>query len=620
MVPSINKEVPGPMNADMCHTSALNGQPAAETQRNSRFHYFKKLVQTILVYPEITATKLLYRSIKLVTWVSLKTVGYRISGYHNEAHDFFEKNYIDTVKAFRDLVFIPAIAKRAFQDMIAHHEKANADITPKLPKDYLNVDYTKSLHQYSSYLHGCATFNVINPQNICEFPATSDAFLKTIMASHLFKPGIMAINFGSPNVATFVTERKEGGEDGNVETWKVDAFSLKRKPMEWHPTHGKIQSGVFLVPTNLPEEALKSFKDAASSMQNRKDITCVNTNCRVLQKAGFSIEGVAMEDVVFPTTMVEHLLFRNVFYTDSSGKKTKVHFDIVNTTGKSLEQYFEEVDTAVVSTRLRHIQRDKDTEDQKRARGAAAKALIKQEEERLKAEQQLSRQESIAEINGEYSHRRKVSVSVPSCFGDLIAHIWGRHTLYELDLSDKKQEIADTFKALAQQRNSNDVKLKPFPQSKPSFGTRLKKNIFFSGPMIRFLRRHMMGRVDTIDVNTQDIFKYMETTPGGRFNYALLDEKIVISWVHANGTKNEKVRKTADWALSKHALLAGREDVYCSGEMWYDETQKCIVMNGDSGTYTPSPDRVDTVVGLANTFFEAESHGYKFAVAHEEPK
>ena len=136
---------------------------------------------------------------------------------------------------------------------------------------------------------------------VTEFPAANDPMLKTVMASNIFKPGIMAINFGIPNVSTFVTKLEK---DGITQTVKVDAKSLRREAMTYHEkVTGKIQSGVFLIPSNLPKEALERFEKAAKDLEGSKDITCVNTNCRVLQQAGFSIEGVTMDDVVFP----EHL-------------------------------------------------------------------------------------------------------------------------------------------------------------------------------------------------------------------------------------------------------------------------------------------------------------------------
>ena len=407
--------------------------------RPSRLHFFGKLVQTILLRPITTTATLAYRIVNLLTWVPLKGGLYKVCGYHTKSAAFFESEYLKTVKAVRDVLFIPSVAIRACEDLVATREKFVDDIARRPSQDYLNVQYTKGFQQFSSYMHGCETFEVTCPQGIIEFVATSDAALKTIMASHLFKPGIMAINFGSPNVAAFVTEKKA---DGSVQTVKVDAKSLWREPMSYHATNGKIQSGVFLVPTNLPKEALDRFKQAAEKMAGRKDITCVKTNCQVLKEAGFSIEGVALEGVIFPKTLMEHLLFRNVCYTDSKGIKHKVHFDILNTTQHSLEDFFEEVDTAVVGTRLRHRRRNADTVEDQRARGAAAQALIAQEAARLAAAGPAQRNKD------EYLGQRKVTVSVPSFLGDAIARIWGRHTMYEVDLSDKRKEISRAFQGL----------------------------------------------------------------------------------------------------------------------------------------------------------------------------
>ncbi|GAB4230974.1 MAG: hypothetical protein Tsb0021_09180 [Chlamydiales bacterium] len=491
--------------------------------------------------------------------------------------------------------------KRTFMDMISRKEDFVDDLKCKSSEDYLKVPYTSNFQQFSSYLHGLKTFEVIKPTGITEFAATADGSLNTVMASHFLKPDMMAINFGCPNVATFVTEEQD---DGSVQTIKVDAKSLKRAPMSYHPTNGKIQSGVFFVPKNLPEEALERFKAAAKNLEGRKDITCVNTNCRVLKDAGFSIEGAAMEDVFFPTTFMEHLLYRNVFYTDSQGVKHKVHFDILNTTKQDIESYLERVDTAVVGTRLRHKRRNADTEENQRIRGEAAKVLIAEEKNRLQ-------QMAVNSIKDDDLGRRKITVSVPSYLGNAIARIWGRHTMYEVDLSDKKEEIAQAFEELAAQRNEEST-LRPFPQENPSLGTRLKRDFFFTRPVIRFLRRNMKGNEDTVHLQTQDLFNHLKSTDGDHLNYVLLKDKIVLARVKANGNSNEAHRKTADWALSKHALLANREEVYCSGEMWYDKNKDRFMVNDDSGTYKPSLERTQLVARLANTFFDTQRFGLTF--------
>ncbi|MFI0435662.1 MAG: hypothetical protein ACH350_08075 [Parachlamydiaceae bacterium] len=589
----------------------LNGVPLNQEvnhqARKTRCYFFLKLLETASLHLAGTTVRLACRTVKLITWVPLKTSFYAMSGFHTESSAFCEHEYLNTVKALRDVLFIPSVAKRAFMGMTATREEFVDDLPRASTTDYLKVKETKSFQQFSSYLYGCKTFEVISPEGVSEIPAAHDPTLKTVMASHLFQPDLMAINFGSPNVAAFVTEESK---DGSVQTLKVDAKSLYREPMSFHPTNGKIQSGVFLVPTNLPKEALERFKAAATKMAGREDVTCVNTNCRVLSAAGFSIEGVSMDAVVFPNTLIEHLLFRHVFYTDLQGKKHKVHFDILNTTKQNLEDYFKDVDTAVVGTRLRHNRRHADTEENQRARGEAAKALIAEEASRL-ANMKTDKPLDDAELG-----KRKITVSVPSSYGDALACFWGRHTIYEVDLSDKAQEISDAFQQhVNQHEEGGQLKLRPFSQEKPNFVTRLKRDLFFSGPVIRFLRRHMMGRVDAIHLHTQDIFKHLKSTKGAHLNYVLLDDKIVLARVNANGDKKQIHRKGADWALSKHALLSGRKEVYCSGEIWYDETKKCFIMNDDSGTYQPTAKRVELAAELANRFFEAKKFQHVFQAA-----
>ena len=592
-------------------TSHANEAPVKhlnDKEVGGRLYFCAKLAQTILLRPITKTVTLGLRTVKLLTWDITKAALYKVSGYHTESADFLKNQYLKTVKAVRDILLIPSVANRARLDIFAPRTKTVDTREQNNTKSYINpkVQCTTSTEPFTSYLHGSAHFEVISPDKIIEFPATSDAVLQTIMASNLFKADVMAINFGSPNVATFVMEAKE---DGSVDAVKVDAKSLKREEMTYHGTKGKIQSGVFLVPTNLPDEALKRFKDAATKLQGRKDITCVNTNCRVLEAAGFSIEGVAMDEIVFPNTMMEHFLFRNVFYTDSKGVKHKIYFDIVNTTTKKLDEYFEGVDTAVVGTRLRHAARHSDTEEKQKARGEAATVMIKEENDRLGGA------ELVAQIDDKYLGRRKFTISVPSFLGSAIARIWGRHTIYELDLSDKREKIAEAFQGLATNDTDKSLKLRPFPQKNPSKSTILKKHVLFSGPVIRFLRRHMMGQVDVIHAYTQDIFSRLKGTKGERLNYVLLDDKIVLARVHANGKSNEQHKKIADWALSKHALLSGRQDVYCSGEMWYDEATNQFMMNQDSGTYEPTFARVEVVARLANEIFDAKKFNHEFTAA-----
>lgn len=589
------------MSVNFNHFSVPVNQDGAHASfglQQGKYHYLKKFTETLFITPITTTTILALRAIKLLTYTPLKSACLMISGYHNESSSYLETQYLKTVKVARDLLFLPSTVKRAYLDLFNTTAALQDDLPSVHTSNYLKVSYTKQFMQYSSHLHGVRSVDVIKPIGITSFEAVSDASLKTVMASHFLPPGMIAINFGVPNVATFATV---DDPNNGVQTIKVDAKSLKRAPMQFHPTNGKVQSGVFIVPKNLPKEAIDRFIETAQQMQGRSDITCVNTNCRILKNAGFSIANVEMDDIVFPGTFFEHLLYRDLYYTDKEGITHKVHFDLLNTTEQSLEEFFETVDTAVVGTRLRHSRRNSDTEENQRERGEAAKAIINEEKKRL------SEMERELIIDGEQP-RREMTVSVPSFLGNMVAKLWGRHTIYEVNLSDKQELIRSAFDELSP--------LSAFPEQNPSLATRLKRDLFFSQLSINFLRRHMMGRADTINLYAQDLFKHLQSTKGARLNYVLLDDKVVMAKVYANEGTNDHHTKAADWALSKHALLASRQNVRCSGEIWYDESTKSFKMNKDSGTYKPENQHLTIAVNLANHIFESKRFGLHFESAN----
>jgi len=126
-----------------------------------------------------------------------------------------------------------------------------------------------------------------------------------------------------------------------------------------------------------------------------------------------------------------------------------------------------------------------------------------------------------------------------------------------------------------------------------------------------------MGEEDSIYLSTQDLLNHLSSTGGEHLNYVVLDDKVVLAKVNANGNRIKGHRKVADWALSKHALLSGRQKVYCSGELWYDRVKKCFIINNDSGTYEPSLERARVAVELINKIFDTKRFGSSFKVAEE---
>lgn len=561
------------------------------TSHPDKYYLYKKLVETILLQPALVTSRLVYRTIKLLAYIPLKSLVVVVSQGSANVKKYLAGELIKTVKAARDVFTVPLKVARVVNDIRSPSTQFRDDNPILKPKDYLKTDYSISFQHFSSEHFPSKNFKVITPKQIKEMPAPSDPSLQAVMGSHFLQKGMMGINFGCPNVALFTTHESKGDE-GSI--YKVDAKSLKREEMQYRDTKGKLQSGVFFIPTNLPEDAIEALKSAAEKLKGRRDLTCVNTNCRILKEAGFTMDGVDLEDCYMPTTFMENVLFRNMYY-----KGQKIHFDIVKTTPLTLQEYFEEIDNAILTTPFRHWTRNYDSKENREARERRAKEIMAQEKEDLSTNPLISQAK-------ENSETREVKVSVTSSLGNFFARLWGRHLVYEINLSDKEQEITQLFE---------NRLLKPFPEKKPSFLTRLKRDFFFSKAAINFIRRHMLGRQDAEQMEGQDILRLLKSSGGARLNYVLLRDKIVIARVNV-ATNNEKLRKAADWALSKHALLANREEIACSGEIWYDQNSDRFLLNGDSGTYKPEPGHVEKVVKLANEIFQTD----RFEISSEESK
>lgn len=540
----------------------------------------KKLAETILLQPLVAIGAILYRTIKILTYVPLKAVAVLAFDGFAEAGNMIELECVKTAKTARNLFVIPLKIARVIND-IRSPGTPFIDNNPSLkPEDYLKTDYNIAFQHFSSEHFSNKNFKIIIPNQIQELPAYNDPSLKAVMGSHFLKSGMMGIGFGSPNVFLFTTHDSDQ-DKGSICT--VDAKSFKREDMKYKDSNGKLQSGLYFIPTNLPKKALEAIENAAKKLEGRRDKTCVNTNCRILKEAGFTMDGVDLEDCYLPTTFMEDVLFRNIYY-----KGQKIHFDIVKTTPLTLEEYFEKIDTAVLTTPLRHWKRRYDTNEDKQARSEEAKKLIAIEKERLKdLPPTLQDDETFKEY--------QIKVGISSSLGDLTARFWGRHTVYEINLSEKKDSIAELF---------DHSLLKAFPQKNAGFVSRLKRDLFFSKRSINFLRKHMIGSQNSVKMKSLDFLRLLKSSGGARLNYTLLHDRIIIARVNVATTKNELHRKAADWALSKHALLANREDVYCSGELWYDQKSNQFFLDNNSGTYYPDAPRVKKTVELANEIFQ----------------
>lgn len=553
------------------------------TSQPNQSYFFKKLAETAFIRPVLTTAIFTYRTAKNLTLVPLMSLVVAAREDREASKDYFAQQTIKTVKSVRDIIVTPLKLHRIVLEMRTATVEYRDDNRRMLPRDYLRTDYRISYQHFSSENFPNKNVKIIIPDLISELPAISDPSLKAVKASHFLQPGILGLDFGCPNVALFTTKEPEEKEEAEVIT--VDAKSLKRADMVIKETGGKMQSGLFFIATNLPTEAQEACETAAKSLEGRRDLSCVNTTCRVLKAAGFTVEGIDLENCYLPAVFMEHLLYRNIYFNGQL-----VHFDLVKTTPLSIEEYLQKIDTATLTTPLRHWVRNSDTDEAKNERSRIANETIAKEAELLQ-DAEPAIWESLQAPEGFVD--RQVKVGISSFLGNFAARFWGRHTVFELDLSDKTNRIQELF---------GKVLLKPFPDEKPSLATRIKRDYLFSKRAITFLRGHMIGNQEADRMGSRDFLRLLKNTNGVRLNYVLLGDRVIIARVHVATTKVFH-KDMADWALSKHALLANREDVNSSGEFWYDRTTQKFYINNESGTYRPDEERLQKTVSLANEVF-----------------
>lgn len=304
-----------------------------------RLHYLKISISACLFRPAIKTFVLFSHIVKLVSWIPGKIIYYKINGEQAKATAFFNNACFKTGKVANDFFNVPSFIIRAVKDFYYNTQLSNEFLsTLQSKKSYLKPEqeYEESIQKIHSDLHGEKSFYVINPKQIDTFASHSKPSLTLVKLSDFLKPKLFAIGIGSPHITSFSLEK----QNDQTYTNKFEASALYLQSRFHQSEQNNIESGVFLLPTNLPPEIFERFHSAIIAREGTRSLTCVNGNCRLLAEAGFSIEGIDLKKVMFPKTFMEHLLFRKVFYTDSHGKKQQVHFDLLNTSSKTLDQYF----------------------------------------------------------------------------------------------------------------------------------------------------------------------------------------------------------------------------------------------------------------------------------------
>lgn len=448
------------------------------------------------------------------------------------------------------------------------------------PHDYLNewINYDIKTETVN---HLFSTGVVDVSGNFKESPSVNKPGLKTINISKILKPGKVFLGFGSPNVFTGIVN-----DDGSVT--QFDAKSLWREAAKITTNkHGNIQSGVILVPINLPEEALIRIQNSSQSIVGKKGVTCLKQNLEVLEGAGFHLEKGKLSSHIFPNNFLAKVMKREIMYTSLESNETiKVEFDVVRTTPQTLDSFYNSILWSQSNTILRHFERAIDSKESKEKRREQAKIIAQENNNRYEEMNALANMKNVVAGNNNAGELFSVSFAYPSYLGAFARYFWNDHILFKLDLT-KYKELVD---------NELPDALKPFDQKKLSWFSWLKKNFLFNYPTIHFINDHMAHDfIDMPSVPGNYIIKALLEHPrldgsNGKYNFVLQGDSLIITRINV-------YNKLADWVLSKHLVISNySDDVRCSGEFWKDQ-QGVLHFNDDSGTYRP---KTETMKGLKN--------------------
>lgn len=402
--------------------------------------------------------------------------------------------------------------------------------------------------------------------------------IKIFKISKVIDKDSIFIGFGKPNV--FVAFPVEGLFH------KFDAKSLKRKPSEIVSTRDWAQSGL-IIDIKKPTEAMqKAIETSSKSFEGSRYMTCVNANGRMLNRAGFTSGGKDLSTYYFPMTMAKQIIRNGLEFQGQP-----VDFDIVKTMPNYLESFGLSVIKSQWLTFYRHFSRYYNIQSKKYKILKSIKGLKdKIKSAFLKKEESIVLEEKVVMYPEDKASRNDIEMSIttPSKLGLGVRMLCGPHAFYEVKYQNEKIN-----ELLPKQ-------LKEYEAKTSGFITTLKKDVLFSKPVVKFIRKHLANtKEEFLNSSEKDLYNMIRTdtpTVPNKYNLIITSESIYVIKI---GIKY----KLVDWILSKHVLLSGySNDVRFAGEFWKESDGK-VFFNNNSGTYAPSEDMLDSAKIILNDAF-----------------
>lgn len=389
--------------------------------------------------------------------------------------------------------------------------------------------------------------------------------IKVFKIENVVKENYIFIGFGKPNVFLGYKEQDKW--------FKFDAKSIKRATSKITDTRGFAQSGLIFVIKNSNVDMMNKIKNSSQKFVGTTNWTCVNSNCRVLQDAGFTSGDQPLSDFYFPMPLARHIIKNGLYF---NGEKVELEFI------KTVQNYLESFGMSVIRSQWNTLYRH--TKRYLRAKRKHSKSLeILNNIKKKIIPQKTSNNEKLEDVvtyfpsDIECEKNLKLTISKPSRFGVMLRWIWGPHSFFSIE--QKTNTIEEYL----------PEKLKAYDKKETTFVNCAKQYILFSKPVIKFIRRHLHKTEEIFDNSSErDLYNMIRTHTENKphkYNLVITGDKISV-------IKIEIKYGLIDWILSKHVLLSGySKDVRYAGEFWKSENGD-IYFNNNSGTYAPNNNAV----------------------------
>ncbi|MBS1992244.1 MAG: hypothetical protein JSS83_17095 [Cyanobacteria bacterium SZAS LIN-3] len=445
-----------------------------------------------------------------------------------------------------------------------------------------NQGYAAHFERRPEFLFGNA-----NVPNVVDASTVRERTVADLKVFHI--PSVFSgrdevfIGFGIPNAYLVVP-------DGNGGYQKFAGKSLRRAPSVIEDTREWAQSGILLRFKNLPAGAVERLRAAMKVHHGNKYWTCVNANLRVMEDAGFSAGKRKLSSIYMPKAMLAYLLQNELKYEGQT-----IDLEWIRTTPSSVERHAWQIMKAEAWTFCRHAERKLQPAAKKNKFMARLLAFtsgkISNRDQKI-----AQRKREVAPALPEdvvYEKDIRIQVARTSMLGTWIRQLGGgTHAFFEGTQDRVKSEsfLSET--------------LKPFPQAKPSWSTRLKKAVLFSRPVVAAIR-HVLARdfseirADDIAFSERDVYDMLRThsaSSANKYNIVLTRRSIILARISVGA-------KLLDWILSKHVLMSGyAPDVIFAGEMWKD-AEGTIWLSANSGTYRPTIEQLEAAAAFLRAVF-----------------